>query len=233
MKKQLRILLLVIGHLSFVIGDTAAQAVSPKTTAVMVDAAGRVVWPANFWPANATSLPSPTPPWSAITGKPTTLAGYGITDAVKTPAVMVCVIQLKTAPGDTWTDFEFKIMTQSGGVITLHLYYHSPDPGRTVVSGQVGTVSGVWFTSSSTSGDSRLLRKQSASQSIWQMLGGGSNTTTSVMIAVPVNGIIRPDNAALFIEYLRFSPTDHERDAAGRSIWRIVEPSWRTVMPTP
>ncbi|WP_157836891.1 hypothetical protein [Geminisphaera colitermitum] len=146
---------------------------------------------------------------------------------------LVCTIQIKTAPGDTWTDFEFKIMTQSGGVITLHLYYHSPDPGRSVVSGQIGTVAGVWFTSSSTTGDSRLLRKQSSTQSIWQQIGGGSNTTTSVMIAVPVTAIIRPDNAGLFAEYLRFSPTDHEKDSSGRSVWRLADLQWRTVLPNP
>lgn len=53
------------------------------------------------------------------------------------------------------------------------------------------------------------------------------------MIAVPVTAIIRPDNAGLFAEYLRFSPTDHEKDSSGRSVWRLADLQWRTVLPNP
>ncbi|AHF92492.1 hypothetical protein OPIT5_29270 [Opitutaceae bacterium TAV5] len=164
-------------------------------------------------------------------------ASKGYVDArTPQPAFMVCTIQLNTAPGDAYTDFEFKITISNFGEHTpftdLYLYYHSPDPGRTVVTGQVGPVPSVWFVDSQYT-DPRRLRKQSATQSIWTMRTNSNSRIASVMIAVPVDSVIRPDNAALVVEYLRFTPTDHERDAGGRSVWRMVEPSWRTVMPTP
>jgi hypothetical protein len=53
MKNTLLILSFVICHSSLVIGDAVAQAVSPKTTAVMADpATGVVVWPVDFAEAN-------------------------------------------------------------------------------------------------------------------------------------------------------------------------------------
>lgn len=165
-----------------------------------------------------------------------TLALTSDIPAVQSPAVMVCTIQLNTASGETYTDFEFKITISNFGehspYTDLYLYYHSPDPARTVIMSQTGPKPSVWFVDSQYT-DPRRLRKQSATQSIWTMRTNTTSRITSVMIAVPVDSVIRPDNAALVVEYLRFTPTAHESDAGGRSIWRMVEPSWRSIMPNP
>jgi hypothetical protein len=81
--------------------------------------------------------------------------------------------------------------------------------------------------------DPRRLRKQPATQSIWASRTNDNTRISSVMVAVPVDATIRPDNAALTIEYLRFTKTGPERDPTGRALWRLADPQWRTVMPAP
>ncbi|MDR1283288.1 MAG: hypothetical protein LBK99_21080 [Opitutaceae bacterium] len=157
------------------------------------------------------------------------------------PAVMVIVIQLNTLPGENWTDFEVKITITNFGThgagASLYLFYHSPDPTRQYTSGQVGAVPDVWYVESSAS-DARLVKKQITTGSgagpiAYQRANQTTGIVTSVMVAVPVDAVIRPDNPALIVEYLRWTVAEHEKDAAGHGLWRLAEPAWRTVAPAP
>jgi hypothetical protein len=147
------------------------------------------------------------------------------------PAVMVCTFQL----GDAWTDFEIKITATNFGErpgAVLYRYYHSPDPSGTLVAGQVGPPPAVWFTDSGPP-DGRRLRKQTGTQPIGYLRSGPTATISSVMVVYPVDSIIRPDNPALTISYMRWTIASPERDAGNHTIWRLAEPSWRTVAPAP
>lgn len=91
---------LVIGHSSLVIPPLVGQTLpTPTATTVTVTpATGVLRTPANFWTANQAAISSTvTPPWSAITSKPTTVAGFGITDA-KLNLDVASIAALKALP---------------------------------------------------------------------------------------------------------------------------------------
>jgi hypothetical protein len=215
-----------------------AQAVAAKTTAVMADpATGAVVWPNNFWPGNAASLPSS--PWSAITGKPTTLAGYGITDAAgksyvdgRTPQPVAARITIQLDAGQT--DAELKLPVNdnyaSGALI---LWIHTPNPGGNYITGQiVPPDSRVYYTDSGRA-DSRTHRRldfTSEDGIAYQKSPNGQ--VGSIVFIIPVSSTIRPDNPALAWVYHRMWVGGHEADAAGHAIWRIPTVEWITVMPS-
>ncbi len=138
--------------------------------------------------------------------------------------------------GDQWTDFELKATLSNFGEHTpftdLYLYYHSPDPGRTVITSQTGPKPTVFFTDSGNA-DHRRWRKQTATQSIWAMRTRTTAIIPAVVVVVPVDTTITPTNAALIWSYCRISATDYERDATGSTIWHPIIPTWSTIAPTP
>ena len=70
---------------------------TPIASTPTVNADGTLRTPANFFTANAAALSSVVaPPWSAISSKPTTLAGFGITDAQGLDSDLTAIALLST-----------------------------------------------------------------------------------------------------------------------------------------
>lgn len=95
---------------------------SPQATALTVTpGTGVLRTPANFWTANASAIGTAvsgtvTPPWSAITSKPTTLSGFGITDAQALDSDLSSIAALST------TSFGRSVLALSDG-ITARAYF--------------------------------------------------------------------------------------------------------------
>ncbi|MDR1279275.1 MAG: hypothetical protein LBK99_00440 [Opitutaceae bacterium] len=234
------LILLIVGASLATPALAPAQAVTAKTTAVMADpATGVVVWPANFWSANAASLPSPTPPWSAIIEKPTTLAGYGITDAAtktyveaRTPPPVAARITIQLDAGQTDAELKLAIDNYISGILVL--WIHTPNPKGGYITGQIvppGTR--VYYTDSGRS-DTRTHRALDWTSELGIAYQKSTNGQVgSIVFIIPASATIRPDNPALAWVYHRMWTGGHEQDAAGHAIWRIPDKvEWLTVMPS-
>ncbi|AHF90211.1 hypothetical protein OPIT5_08350 [Opitutaceae bacterium TAV5] len=132
--------------------------------------------------------------------------------------------------GPGFFDFELKASLSNFGehapFTDLYLYYHSPDPSRTIITSQTGPVPTVYFTDTGWT-DKRRWRKQSTDQSIWAMRSNSGAVIPAVVVVVPVDATIRPTNAGLIWSYQRITATDYEQ------VWYPIVPTWSTVSPTP
>lgn len=152
--------------------------------------------------------------------------------------------------GGSYTDFELKatvvnFATNSTYPLGMVYFYHSPDPGKSVVTGQMwSTQPEVFFTDSqyvnptNAPMNQRAWRKQSASQSIAAMRASPSTSViagvvVSVMPSGPKSAQITSTNPALVWSYCRMTPSGYEEDAGGHSIWYPVQPIWTSQGVTP
>jgi len=107
-----------------------AQFTPPAADRVTVttDGDGLLVGPSTFWTANAAALAAVVEgedidvDWAQITGTPTTLGGYGITDAVNVSAIGTTEGDLVTlSAGGVWADARISAssVTQHEGALTI------------------------------------------------------------------------------------------------------------------
>ena len=165
------------------------------------------------------------------------LANVGTLDARYEPKKLYAVFDIPL--GGAYTDFELKA-SASNFRDGMAFFYHSPDPGKSVITEQIWTTRpDVYFTDSAyvgtdTDQNQRTWRKQSASQSIATMRAGGSNSVIAgAVVVVRDTGTISPTNTALVWSYCRYTPTAYEADGSGRSIWMPISPKWVTTPPAP
>lgn len=134
--------------------------------------------------------------------------------------------------GGQFTDFELKGTVT--GWATMVFFYHSPDPSKSVITGQVWTTRpDVFFTDSQYVGtpsyrNQRYWRKQNSSQSIAAMRSNGNSVIAGVTVVVRDRGVISSRSPTLVWSYCRMTPTGYEQDAGGKSIWRPITPKWIT-----
>ncbi|EIP99331.1 hypothetical protein OpiT1DRAFT_03845 [Opitutaceae bacterium TAV1] len=146
----------------------------------------------------------------------------------RTPQPAYAIFTIPIGPG--FFDFELKATLSNFGehspFTDLYLYYHSPDPARTLITGQTGPVPTVYFTDTGWT-DKRRWRKQTANQSIWAMRSNSGALIPAAIVVVPVDATISPTNAGLIWSYQRITATDYE------DIWYPIVPVWSAIAPTP
>ena len=135
--------------------------------------------------------------------------------------------------GGNYTDFELKATVANWAGGNMVYFYHSPDPAKTIITGQLWNVQpDVFFTDSQyvnpldPQQNQRTWRKQTSTQSIAAMRSNGNSVIAGVTVVVRDTGVINRYNATLVWSYCRLTPTGYEVDTGGRSIWRTITPKW-------
>lgn len=124
-----------------------------------------------------------------------------------------------------WTDLEIKGMT--AGNVKIY-YYHSPDPEKTTITGQVwDDQPRLWYTDTSTGGTNiRRWHMQNATQSIAAQLGNPANGYVGGWV-IMIRGLdmTREELQQVSWSYALFDGASREEDALGRQIWRPIVPT--------
>lgn len=136
--------------------------------------------------------------------------------------------------GGAYTDFELKASAVNFVGGGMAFFYHSPDPGKSVIPSQIwSTRPDVFFTDSQyvkpgyPEENQRVWRKQDSSHSIADLRTNGNSVIAGVVVVVrDTAGALNSANAALVWSYCRMTPTGYEEDAGGKSIWHPIQPEW-------
>lgn len=136
------------------------------------------------------------------------------------------VIWIPLPPGSQWTDFELKasINNFTNDATGMKFFYHSPDPAKASIPGQVWTNRpDVYFTDSGKTGtpNRRAWIKQSATQSIFAMLADANSEVGGFVIVVKDD--LSAYRSQLVWSYALMDGTSTDDDPAARSVWR---PAW-------
>ena len=140
------------------------------------------------------------------------------------------VIWIPLPPGASFTDFELKASADNfaGSSYDFVFWYHSPDPTKTLVTGQVWTNRpDVYFTDSgkpvvSGSGDARSWIKQDATHSIFAMLADAQSEVGGFLV------VVRDDLSSyrdhLVWSYSLINASTADKDPSNRVVWRPIWP---------
>ena len=134
------------------------------------------------------------------------------------------VFLIQNAPGAPWTDFELKGATNNFAAGHQY-YYHSPDPGKTVVTSQLWPVRPAVFFTDSQAVERRAWIKQTNADAVYDLLASPSGSYVGGwLVYVRGMGLTRDAWEAWTWTYMLMDGAHTEDDPGGRSIWRITRP---------
>lgn len=183
----------------------APNVVAPRFP-VMTNAAGVVVEPSNFQGGAASSVP-----WSGVTGKPTTLAGYGISDGMQSDQELVALGGLTsaantlpyftgsgTASTTPFTSFARTLLDDEssstvrstlGLVIGTDIQAHSTDLDSVAALATAGLPerlsAGSWNIRTVGTGSSSAIPDRAAADARYLLMSGGTLTGALILNADP------------------------------------------------
>lgn len=156
-----------------------------------------------------------------------------VTGLVRTPRFAVFVLPLGRGNSydQQFCDFELKASQTNFGTAGTDslVYFYNSALGGSGISHEnwVFQYPDVYFTDSKNPGGNRVWRKQEHDISIMEQRASVNSVIAGIVVVVPVDDYVRPDNTKLVWSYQRVSPTGIE------GYWQPVLPMWVYEKPAP
>ncbi len=159
--------------------------------------------------------------------------GATVNGLIRSPKYALFILPLGrgSAYDQQFCDFELKASQTNFGTAGTDslVYFYNSALGGSGISHEnwVFQYPDVYFTDSKNSGGNRIWRKQEHDLSIMEQRAATDSVIAGIVVVVPVDDYVRPDNTKLVWSYQRVSPTGIE------GYWQPVLPMWVYEKPNP